>query len=96
MVGTPTGTVRADTSDPFVGDVLPKDRRRWSTRTTDVRLEEGSFGGVTAHVVVDPGFWPHLWVKKYGWVAAVAGDLTRAQMARIAGSLGPWSVEAVE
>jgi len=96
MVGTPAGAVRADTSDPFVGDVLPKDRKRWSTHTTDVGLKGGSFEGVTAHIVVDPGFWPHLWVKKGGWVATVAGDLTRAQMVRIAASLGPWSGQVAE
>ena len=93
---TPTGAVRIDTSDPFVGDVLPKDRKQWNAHTTDVRLKSGSFRGVTAHIVVDPGYWPHLWVKKEGLVATVAGDLTRAQMVRIAESLGPWSAEAVE
>ena len=96
MVGTSAGTVRADTSDPFVGDVLPRDRKRWSAHTTDVRLKQGAFGGATAHVVVDPGFWPHLWVKKGGWVATVAGDLTLSQMGRIAESLCPWDPEAVE
>lgn len=96
MVGTSAGTVRADTSDPFVGDVLPKDRRRWSAHTTDVRLKNGSFRGATAHIVVDPGFWPHLWVKKEGLVATVAGDLARSQMVRIAESLGPWSGHVAE
>ena len=79
-----------------MGDVLPKDRKQWNAHTTDVRLKSGSFKGAIAHIVVDPGYWPHLWVEKEGHVATVAGDLTRAQIVRIAGSLGPWSGEAAE
>lgn len=99
MIGLPgedEARIRVDTSDPFIGDVTPWDRAQWQRHTTEVRLAAGAFKGATAHVIVDPGYWPHLWVKKDGWVATVAGDLTRAQMVRIAESLGPWSAEAVE
>jgi|GEM_PF-1143760 len=88
--------IRVDTSDPFIGDVSPWDRAQWRRHTTDVRLTAGAFEGATAHVIVDPGYWPHLWVKKDGWVATVAGDLTREEMVRIAESLGPWSGQAAE
>jgi hypothetical protein len=94
MIGLPgetEPTIRVDTSDPFIGDVAPWDRAQWRRHTTDVPLRSGSFGGATAHIIVDPGYWPHLWVRKGGWVATVAGDLTRSQMVRVAGSLGPWS-----
>jgi hypothetical protein len=94
MIGLPgetEPTIRVDTSDPFVGDVAPWDRAQLRRHTTDVQLRSGSFGGATAHIIVDPGYWPHLWVQKDGWVATVAGDLTKARMTRIAESLGPWN-----
>jgi len=83
--------VRVDTSDPFVSTVSPQDRPGLRAHTADVRLTVGSYAGSIAHIVVDPGYWPHLWVRKGPWVATVAGDLTRAEMVRIAESLAPWN-----
>lgn len=99
MIGLPgeeEPTIRVDTSDPFIGDIAPWDRAQWRRHTTDVPLRSGAFEGATAHIIIDPGYWPHLWVKKDGWVATVAGDLTREQMVRIAQSLGPWRDWGVE
>ena len=96
LPGEKTPHIRIDTSDPFVGDVTPWDRAQWRRHTTDVPLRSGPFGGATAHIIVDPGYWPHLWVQKDGWVATVAGDLTKAQMARIAESLGPWNGQVAQ
>ncbi|HZL63981.1 MAG TPA: hypothetical protein VFD50_03415 [Thermoleophilia bacterium] len=83
--------VRVDTSDPFVTTVSPQDRPGLRAHTADVRLTAGAYAGSVAHIVVDPGYWPHLWVRKGPWVATVAGDLTRAEMVRIAESLAPWN-----
>lgn len=99
MTGLPGGgepTIRVDTSNPFVSDVSPWDRAQWRTHTMNVRLGNGFFRGAIAHIVVDPGFWPHLWVKKDAFVATVAGDLTKAQMVRVAESLGPWKAAGGE
>jgi len=82
--------VRTDTSDPFIPNVYPEAREAWRAQTASVQLASGGFAGSTARVVTDPRYWPHLWVKKAGVVATVAGDLTAGQLARIAGSLGPW------
>jgi hypothetical protein len=96
LPGDETPHIRTDTSNPYVVDVAPWDRDQWSRHTTDVSLRSGAFEGATAHIIIDPGYWPHLWVKKDGWVATVAGDLTREQMVRIAESLGPWRDWGVE
>ena len=83
--------VRVDTSDPFVTWVSPQDRPGLRAHTADVRLTAGAYSGSVAHIVVDPGYWPHLWVRRGPWVATVSGDLTRAEMVRIAESLAPWN-----
>ncbi len=83
--------VRVDTSDPFITTVSPQDRPGLRAHTADVRLIAGAYAGSVAHIVVDPGYWPHLWVRKGPWVATVSGDLTRAEMVRIAESLAPWN-----
>ena len=88
--GTGKDKVRIDTSDPFVGDIEPEVAALWASHTDDVRLTGGGFSGATAHVVLEPETWPHLWVKKGPYVACVAGDLTKAQMVRIANSLESW------
>jgi hypothetical protein len=82
--------VRIDTSDPFVTTIEPEVAALWAAHTDDVRLTGGWFAGSTAHVVLEPETWPHLWVKKGPYVACVAGDLTAKQMVRIAASLEPW------
>jgi hypothetical protein len=88
--------VRTDTSDPFVRSMQPEVAALWASHTDDVRLAAGGFAGATAHVVAEPDHWPHLWVRKGPYIACVAGDLTKAQMVRIAESLRPWSAPATE
>jgi hypothetical protein len=94
--GPGTPQVRINTSDPFLAIILPSERSHWRARTIDVRLRAGAFAGLTAHVVEDPDHWPHLWVKKGGWVAAVGGNLARAEMVRIAESLRSWNAAGGE
>ena len=94
--GTGKDRVRTDTSDPFVRNMEPEVAALWASHTDDVRLSGGWFAGATAHVVVEPDHWPHLWVRKGPYIACVAGDLTKGQMVRIADSLGPWSGEPAE
>jgi hypothetical protein len=88
--------VRIDTPDPFLPSIEPAVRAEWRLHTTDVHLIRGAFAGSTAHVVLEPEHWPHLWVRKGPWVATVAGDLTRAEMIRIAESLEPWNAAGGE
>jgi hypothetical protein len=94
--GTGKDKVRTDTSDPFVTNMDPEVAALWASHTDDVRLTGGGFAGATAHVVLEPETWPHLWVKKGPYVACVAGDLTKAQMVRIANSLESWKAPAGE
>jgi hypothetical protein len=89
--GTGEDKVRIDTSDPFVKNVDPELAALWASHTDDVRLTGGWFAGATAHVVLEPETWPHLWVMKVPYVACVAGDLSKAQMVRIANSLQSWN-----
>lgn len=82
--------IRTDTSDPFVPTMSPGERAAWRAQTLRVAIVSGGFAGSSARIVTDPGHWPHLWVKKDGVVATIAGDLTTTQMTRIAASLEPW------
>ncbi len=91
--GTGKHAVRVDTSDPFLPTINPVVAAEWKLHTTEVRLTAGAFAGATAHVVLEPEHWPHLWVRKGPWVATVAGDLTKAEMIRVADSLGPWNAD---
>jgi len=94
--GTGEDKVRTDTSDPFVKNMDPEVAALWASHTVDVRLAGGGFAGATAHVVLEPETWPHLWVKKGPYVACVAGDLTERQMIRIAESLESWKAPGGE
>ena len=94
--GTGEDKVRTDTSDPFVKNMDPEVADLWASHTYDVRLAGGGFTGATAHVVLEPETWPHLWVKRGPYVACVAGDLTKAQMVRMAESLESWHAPAGE
>ena len=94
--GTGEDKVRIDTSDPFVKTIEPEVAALWAAHTADVPLERGAFAGATAHVVLEPDTWPHLWVRKGPYVACVAGDLTEDEMLRVAESLEPWRARAAE
>jgi hypothetical protein len=62
------------------------------TESTRVRLTSGSLLGETASVVLGLPDWPHLYVSTGSdrrVSVSVAGDLTRDELARIAGSLRP-------
>lgn len=95
-IWTDANSQRTDTSDPFLPEQERWMRRQWASHTTDVRLQSGAYRGAIAHVVVDPSVWPHLWVKKGGLVATVAGDLARDEMVRIAESLESWKAPGGE
>jgi hypothetical protein len=94
--GTGEDKVRTDTSDPFVKNVDPEVAALWASHTEDVRLNVGWFAGATAHVVLEPETWPHLWVRKGPYIACVAGDLSKAQMVRMANSLQSWKTPGGE
>ncbi|NLE23324.1 MAG: hypothetical protein GX624_11195 [Actinobacteria bacterium] len=72
--------------DPFDEDSAAR------TETTPLRIRSGSLRGETAQIVLGLPDWPHLYVTTGvgGKVSvSVAGDLTREELARIAGSLHP-------
>src|SRR5262249_11618690 len=52
-----------------------------------VTLHGGALDGVEARVVVDPRSLPHLWAATDKLVVTVSGDLTRAELIRVAESL---------
>jgi hypothetical protein len=52
-----------------------------------VALETGALRGSEAQVVVSPHGLPHLWALDDGLVVTVAGDLSRAELVGVAGSL---------
>jgi hypothetical protein len=52
-----------------------------------VTLPAGALAGETAEVLIDPLAIPHLWVQTDDLVITVSGDLTRAELLRVAGSL---------
>src|SRR5690606_39187774 len=82
--------VRTDTSNPFIPEMHPRTRAAWAAQTVRCRLASGAYADRAARVITDPGYWPHLWVTKNGYVGTVAGDLTVGQMKRVAESLVPW------
>jgi outer membrane lipoprotein-sorting protein len=72
--------------DPFDEDSVAL------SESTHVRLTTGSLRGETASLVLGLPDWPHLYVstgKDRRVSVSVAGDLTRSELARIAGSLDP-------
>jgi hypothetical protein len=52
-----------------------------------VRLTAGALAGATAQVLIDPRAVPHLWVLTRERVVTVSGDLTRAELLRVANGL---------
>ncbi len=62
------------------------------TETTPVHITSGSLNGATASIVLGLPDWPHLFVSTGAGnrvSVSVAGDLTKDELARIAGSLHP-------
>jgi hypothetical protein len=55
--------------------------------TEMAELERGPLAGVPVHVGVYPLGWPHIWAQTRDLVVTVSGDLTRAQLLKIASSL---------
>ena len=79
-------TYKGHFDDPFVQLYGPA-WRYLKSRTRNVRLSSGPFAGETAHIVVDPSVLPHLWVTNGGNTVTVSGDLSAADMVRVAESL---------
>jgi hypothetical protein len=52
-----------------------------------VELRAGALAGEEAQLVVAPRAIPHLWVRTDGLVVTVGGDLSRAELVRVAESL---------
>jgi hypothetical protein len=68
-------------SDPLLqGTPLPD-------RTEPTRLRSGAMSGTEARVGIYPLVWPHLWAHNDALVLTIAGDLTRAELVRVAESL---------
>ena len=61
-----------------------------AARTRNVVLRSGPFAGRVAHIVIDPSVLPHLWVTDQLYTATVSGDLSSADMVRVAESLKTW------
>ena len=62
------------------------------SESTRLRLATGSLRGETANLVLGLPDWPHVYVSTGAddrVSVSVAGDLTRDELARIAGSLEP-------
>jgi hypothetical protein len=54
-----------------------------------VVLQKGAFSGSTVELLVDARAVPHLWAMNDALVLTVSGDLTRAELLAVAGSLAP-------
>lgn len=91
--GLDTFTVTTRLTSPTPDEPLPY----WSNpllhgtplpdRTEPVRISSGALTGTEVNVGVYPLVWPHLWAQTDNLVLTVAGDLTREELVRIAGSL---------
>jgi hypothetical protein len=82
-------TYAAHEGDPFLQLYGPA-YRHIAAHTRNVVLRSGPFTGRVAHIVVDPSVMPHLWVTDPLYTAAVSGDLSSADMVRVAESLRVW------
>ncbi|HMK91675.1 MAG TPA: hypothetical protein VK576_01630, partial [Thermoleophilia bacterium] len=79
-------TYRGHYDDPFIAAYGPA-WRYLKSQTRNVRLHAGPFAGKVAHIVVDPSVLPHLWVTDGYFTVTVSGDLSAADMVRVAESL---------
>lgn len=75
--------------DPFL-QLYGPEYRYMAAHTRTVVLRSGPFAGKVAHIVVDPSVMPHLWVTDSLFTATVSGDLSSADMIRVAESLKAW------
>jgi hypothetical protein len=57
-------------------------------RPEQIRLERGALSGVEANLLIIPLAIPHIWALTDELVVTVAGDLDRAELLRVAESLG--------
>jgi hypothetical protein len=57
-------------------------------RPQPVTFDSGALAGHEAQAVVSPRSEPHLWAQTDELVVTVGGDLSRAELTRVAGSLG--------
>ena len=79
-------TYRGHYGDPFLQAYGPA-WRYIRSQTRDVRLQRGPFVHKVAHIVVDPSVLPHLWVTDGFYTVTISGDLSAADMVRVAESL---------
>jgi hypothetical protein len=61
----------------------------FAEREAPLALATGALTGSDAHVVLEPRTSPHVWALTRKLVVTVAGDLDRAELVRVAGSLSP-------
>jgi hypothetical protein len=57
------------------------------TKPEPVRLESGALAGASGELLLDPRATPHLWARTDKLVVTVSGDLSRAELLRVASSL---------
>jgi len=57
-------------------------------RPETVTIRDGALAGIRAHVLIVPRGIPHLWTETRELVVTVGGDASRAELLRVAGSLG--------
>jgi hypothetical protein len=57
--------------------------------TQRVTFSSGVLANKAGHLVIGPFAAPHIWALTDKLVVTVSGDLTRAELVQVAGSLGP-------
>ena len=59
----------------------------FSDHPESFRLDSGALAGARAHLLITPRGIPHVWTSTNDLVVTVGGDLTRAELVRVAASL---------
>ncbi|MEO6714067.1 MAG: hypothetical protein ABIM89_11645 [Mycobacteriales bacterium] len=78
------GSGSARWSDPFLqGNPLV-------SSSSVGRVAKGALAGVDLQVSVSAVLWPHVWAQRGDVVVTIAGNLTRAELLRVAESLAPY------